>query len=74
MSDYKAQWLYTPLGHVFGIYCRVILFEGKARKQAHSKLCNCLCNAADKMADQKTAYVAVRSIPSYLKIGRLNGN
>jgi hypothetical protein len=38
--------MYTPRGHVCGIYGRVILFESKARKQAHSRLCNCFRNAA----------------------------
>ena len=37
---------YTSLGHVCGFYGNAILFESKARKQAHSKLCNCFRNAA----------------------------
>jgi hypothetical protein len=37
---------YTSRGHVCGFYGKAILFESKARKQAHSKLCNCFRNAA----------------------------
>ena len=37
---------YTSRGHVFGFYGNAILFGSKARKQAHSKLCNCFRNAA----------------------------
>ena len=37
---------YTSRGHVFGFYADAILFGSKARKQAHSKLCNCFRNAA----------------------------
>jgi len=36
----------TLRGHVCGFYGEAILFESKARKQAHNKLCNCFRNAA----------------------------
>jgi len=43
MIKYAA---YTSRGHVCGFYGNDILFESKARKQAHSKLCNYFRNAA----------------------------
>ena len=46
-EELRAQWQrYTPRGHVCGFYDKAILFESKARKQAHSRLCNCFRNAA----------------------------
>jgi|GEM_PF-1034761 hypothetical protein len=40
------KFFYTSRGHVCGFYGNAILFGSKARKQAHSKLCNCFRNAA----------------------------
>jgi hypothetical protein len=44
-SMFVNCFTYTSRGHVSGFYGKAILFDSKARKQAHSELCNCFRNA-----------------------------
>jgi hypothetical protein len=58
---------YTSRGHVCGFYGKAILFDSKARKQAHSKLCNCFRNVAtgQKSASENRKCVRAKYMSAY---------